>query len=577
MRDLVLVRCAEPAALPEVLEHALAAIAEHAAGELEIWRHDRAGLALVQSQIPGAAEKVALHRTRDQALGYSGFVGEPDEVAASFSFGDAPRLSRSPGGIATYFAADASRRRIAAWSSHAGMEGPYITVGARSTAISNRPLLSHLIGRQARRPAFSLEWARRALLGPSLWDETAFEGTRQAPPRAAVIAGDDVRFAPHPVALPRRYRKGDPAGIDALAGTALAAVTPLRRWPRGTLHLSGGKDSRFAAALVHRAGIDIELVTHSGEGEGEGASAAAVARVLGLPHRTTGAAGIAEGDDLLPTILDNLRATDGLIAEARHLAYRPVPHAGEPLVEGQGHAVRGGRRVKLLPRDAIRPQLVGFALGAADLVSGELGDQRRRRLDEILDGYPVTNPLELAYWFPADWTVTRGMTAPYRAAARARPVLYPMMDERVLLVCAALPAGDRALETAFYAALCRIAPALAPVPLHESTWRFDAGPIGERLFPAGRPERCAPFRERGRRRTPERKFDTIQPLFRTAMHDLGSGREIARLVEPEVLRALCDEPDPALALGRPHMQIINFMWRATALALVCEGTWLQAS
>jgi hypothetical protein len=61
------------------------------------------------------------------------------------------------------------------------------------------------------------------------------------------------------------------------------------------------------------------------------------------------------------------------------------------------------------------------------------------------------------------------------------------------------------------------------------------------------------------------------------MRDLASGREIARLVKPEVLRALCDEADPALALGRPHMQIINFMWKATAAALVCEGTWLATS
>ena len=58
------------------------------------------------------------------------------------------------------------------------------------------------------------------------------------------------------------------------------------------------------------------------------------------------------------------------------------------------------------------------------------------------------------------------------------------------------------------------------------------------------------------------------------MHDLAGGRDLARFIRPEAMRAFCDEADPALALGRPHMQIINFMWKATAVALVTEGSWL---
>jgi hypothetical protein len=149
-----------------------------------------------------------------------------------------------------------------------------------------------------------------------------------------------------------------------------------------------------------------------------------------------------------------------------------------------------------------------------------------------------------------------------------------MMDERVIQVAAALAPGDRALEVTFSAALRRLAPELAPLPLYEDIWRFDNGPMGEAEFPDGHQLRRSPFKEQGRGRTAERSVPTIQPLFRRAAHDLRLGSELRRLIRPEVLRALCEEADPAVALGRPHMQIINFMWKAAAVALVCEGTWL---
>ena len=581
MRDVVLLRAVDRDALDRVVDRSvdlIRAASAPRATDVEVWRHGKTGLGLIQSCAPGAIERFPLHATRREAFTYSGFVASaafaPAEVRHLISTDGDLAMSRSPGGIATYFLADARQRRIYAWSSHAGMEGPYFTVGTDCTAISNRPLLSHLIGRQSDRAAMSSRWARRALLGSGLWDDTPFEGTLQPPPRTAVIVSDDgLRFVHHPVTLEGNFGKRDPAGVEALCAAALDAVTPLQRWPRGELWLSGGKDSRLAAALIRRAGIDVDVLTHAKIDAGEGEAAAAVAQALGLEHRITDSGGIATGDDLLPTIFANLRQSDGLLGEPRQLAYRKPAHRGNPLVQGQAHHPRGGFKLKLpATRESVEQHLIDLVVGDSDLVTEDLVEERRERLREILGGYSAPgHPSELAYWLYSDWRMTRWTSAAYRAAAESRPVVWPMMDERVLQVSAALAPVDRVQEVAFFAALRRLSPDLARVPLYEDTWKFDAGKLGAERFPDGHDLRLSPFREKGRGRTAERRFSTIQPLFRQALLETRCGIELKRLVRPAILRALAEEDDPATALGRPHMQVINFMWKAVAVALVLDG------
>jgi hypothetical protein len=268
------------------------------------------------------------------------------------------------------------------------------------------------------------------------------------------------------------------------------------------------------------------------------------------------------------------RRAAGLIAEARHLAYPALPRGGEPFIQGQAHHPRGGYSSAWAPHAVVRPRLVDGTIGDVAFLGDEIVAERRARLDEILDGYSVRHPAELAYWLYSDWRMTRWTAGAYRPAAAARPVVWPMMDERALAVTAGLHPSDRLREIAYFDALVRLAPELGPVPLYEDTWRFDTGPAAGREWPDGFERRTAAFRERGRGRTDERRIGTIQPLFRFAMNELSTGCELARLIRPDALRALCDEADPALALGRPHMQIINFMWKATAVALVTEGAWL---
>ena len=589
MRDVLLLRVSDGASFEHVIERTREILSlvysDRPSLEQEVWVHRRARMALIQSVWSNAGGVVPMHRGWREAFAYTGFVSAEQYSASALrerlsmtDSGDL-RFDNSPGGIASYFLASARHRRCFAWSSHAGIQGIYFTRGTDCIAVGSSPLASHLAGTQRDAPTFSRRWARRVLLGGyTLWDDTPYEQTYQTPPRSLLVLEDtEIRFAPHPVPLGRqRYADRDPAGIDDLAAAALEAVSVLRRWPAGELQLSGGKDSRFAAALLCRAGIPARYVTHATASSGEGTAAAAVARVLGVPHEVTGGPGVATGEELLPTILSNLRLSDGMLGENRQLACPQLRHAGEPLIQGHAHHGRGGFRARATrDRPGMTASLISSNSGDAELVADDLVQERRSRLDEILNGYQVKNVPDLAYWLYNDWRMTRWINAAYRAMSTFRPVVWPLMDERVLRVIAELSSFDRLSEVAFYRALRQLKPELGPVPLYENTWRFDAGPIGATELADGFEARQQPFKEQGKGGpSAERRLSTVQSLFRLATTELRHAQELRSLIRADVLEALSSGSNLE-ALGRPGVRI-NFMWKVAAIALVMEGNWLPA-
>jgi len=550
----------------------------------EQWVHRRAGVLLIQAT-PAGLDRIPMHTTEDDALAYTGFVSAPRSAAAdvrelvSVGLSGVLKLADSPGGIATFFYVDGRRRRCHVWTSLAGVEGLFVTKGADSIAVSNNPLLSHLAGTQRDVPRFSHRWAHRMLLGgSSLWDDSPFEGTLQPPPRTVVVLRrDQVRHAPHPVRLgQQRFADRDPAGVAALNAAALDAVSVLRRWPRGELELSGGKDSRYVAALLRRAGIEADHITFGSDTGGEGPAASAVAQALGVELQVR-PGDVVTGTDLVPVMLANLRRSDGLLSENRQLPYRPRDRGRQPLIQGQAHHPRGGFRT--LPsknRATTSEHLIGQMIGDRELVVTDLVEERRQRLLELLDGYTIKHPADLAYWMYADWRMTRWTIASYRVRSRHCHVVWPMMDERALRVISALSTFDRMSEIAFYAGLSRLSPHVAAVPLYQDTWRFDNGPIGPASFPEGYESRRHPFKDTGGRRSIERRISTVQPLFQMATRDMRHSDELRSLILPGALETMSSHPDPAAVLGLGHNQVVQFMWKAVAIALVMEGEWLRA-
>ena len=411
-------------------------------------------------------------------------------------------------------------------------------------------------------------------------DDTPFERTFQSPPRSLLILdGAEVRHASHPVRLElQRYRDRDSAGVEAFNTAVLDAISVLRRWRPGEVQLSGGKDSRYVAAALRRAEISATVVTHSAETSREGCAAAAVARALKIDHHFVPGPGVAVAERLLPTVLGNLRLSDGLLGENRQLANIPLEHAGQPLIQGQAHHPRGGFPVRAhKDRDKMAATLVARNLGSPNFVAAEMVDERRRRLEGLLDAYRVPFVPDLSYWLYGDWRMARWLNAAYRATSRFRPVLWPMADERVLRVVSELSSFDRLGEVAFYSALQRLSQDVAAVPLFEDTWKFDDGPIGATEFPDGLEARRQPFVEQGGALSAERRLFTARPLFLLATRELRFSDELRSLIQPHVLDAMSSSHDPARVLGCRHIEVIDFMWRAAAVALVMQGDWARAS
>lgn len=588
MRDVVLLKLPAREAIEPAVRRSIEIIDAYYRGEParthEVWMRPDVGLALVQSTMVGACETVPIHQAGDEAFAYTGYVSAP-----AFGAADVRRLvttatpsqlslAHSPGGIATFFLVDAAARLCHVWSSHGAVSGLFITRHDKRIAISNRPLLSHLVGIQRDVPIMSSKWAGRILLGGcSVWCDTPFESTTQPNPRTVVVlAGDALSEIAHPIAIERnRHADGDPAGIASLTSTALDAVAVLKRWPRAELQLSGGRDSRMVAALIKRAGIDVDPVTFATQNGGEGAAAATVARAVGLPHRI-GSSEMTTGDDMVPTILTNLRRHEAMPGENRHLAYPPNGAAGVPVLQGQAHHSRGGFRSRVLrERKDMHAHLVGLNLGDMRLVDNELAIERKARLDELLHGYQIRFTPDLSYWLYNDWRITRKRIGSYLPVARDRAVVWPLMDERALCAISELSSYDRVSEVAFYGTLCGLLPALAPIPLYQNTWKFDSGPVGEARFPDGYAQRKTPITEPpGGRRAADRRFFRVSPLFRIATHDLRFSPDLRALIRPDVLRAMTELDDPAKALELPNDTIVAFAWKVVAIALTMEGTWV---
>ncbi len=189
-----------------------------------------------------------------------------------------------------------------------------------------------------------------------------------------------------------------------------------------------------------------------------------------------------------------------------------------------------------------------------------------------------TNPESLSYWAYHDWRVPRLLQGSYFRNAVERPVIYPFLDERVLLVCARLAPADRVDESAFFGALVRLAPQLADVPLFDDQWRFDASGRAT-LFPDGFATRCVPNTgtpaPAGARRSPDRKLSTILPLARALLGERAREGDICAWLRPEVVAAILEHDEPDAVLGIENAAMVGFLWRLVAMGLLLEGSWLE--
>lgn len=523
-------------------------------------------MALVQNPSPHEDGNMQVRYGR--ALAYAGYVQDTN-VLGRLDYREGRLYMKSPGGIASFFVVDSQREQCYAWSSHAGVQGVYYSSGPDGTVISNRSSLSHRVAFGS--VTMSRAWARRALLDTgSLWYDTPFKGTRFIEPRSCVAVTRQGRIVhwPHPVLLQgKRYRDRSQEGVNDYIEATMEALRVTKKMPPAMFYLSGGKDSRYLAAVAHRMKLAVDPVCFDSIAQqGEAPEARAVARLVGWTLRVLPRSAVPE-DRMLGQIRENIRQCDGQLSEVLHLIYPDsLPAPGTPLITGHAHHLRGGF-TRTMKSSGVIEGLVAGATGPLGLVTEDIEEERRARAEELIDGMTYLHPADIGYWFYNDWRMHRSMPGPTLALARNGPALWPMLDERVLQVCSRLNHFDRVTEWTMFMATKQLLPGIEKIPLYNAPWRGDSGGKANSMFPEG-------FEERTRQRKrssgwPGNGPAVAQRLWKRVYDAVPEAREVAGWLRPKILQMTLSE------WGSSNAIAVRLCWRLIGISLVLEGKWMK--
>ena len=488
MKDIVLL--ASSSGQPIKLKQALAVARKHIGAEERAEAHPISPLlAIVEIHRPDPISSASrVERDGPRVAAYSGYVRPGQRLLPLIRDGRYLTMTDSPGGMAAYFYAHSERGIAAAWSGIHNMERVYYTAGLELSALSNSALLSHCIARNQIAPGMNPGWLPEVMIGTgSLSEKTQFVGTRVVPSRTLMWMelGADARLAPFPLPIRQHdYERGDSVAYDELTQELLQSVEPLRSRSKVLLRLSGGKDSRLVAAMLATARLPAEAVTYGRREGGEGNVALRVADICGIPARAVRQTR-ASKEVLIENAISRLNRSDGSMVAAQQLCTNDDEElSGVALVEGQAHHLRGGySRPVRAPYDRVWRMFVQYYAKDIELAYEQARGAKFVALQEIFNRYwSECGAEKTLYWTYIDFRMPAAVQPSYRI--RRTPVVWPLMDEKLLLAVSRLHIRDLTSEVAFFEALRRIAPtALQALPLHDNHWRFDVGGAEKTPFP----------------------------------------------------------------------------------------------
>ncbi|GIH65700.1 asparagine synthase-related protein [Microbispora siamensis] len=433
-----------------------------------------------------------------RVAGVTGHLADPADAARLLAAARLGETACRTGGCFSVFRAGEGELTAAT-----GMTGACPVFHAETPdvhVVGNRALLVHLVARAVMtgtaRPAVA--WNLPALqsmvrMGYFLSDETPFDGVRALPPtteigivRGLAATGE----TPPPEARPRPgSARGMRAQADELAAALLASVRPLAAVTEPVrLSLTGGRDSRLLAALLHHAGIPFTTATSGREGTADVVLARRVAAALGVEHRAVEPKRSADAAHLVvahPRVRAHnvVRVCEGMLS-----AYENVPEAAgfdpRPRMSGHGGEVlRAGflHNQEDLGVAAMRRRIEGLFTRNADLLSREAADHarelaepwRRRGQD---DPAGTLDRLYLTY------RVGRWHAASRAALLRGGTPVPPFLDNLVVRTALSIDPMWRRSEEVVHRCIVAFAPGLRDVPIEGRPWRFAAEPAGRTLL-----------------------------------------------------------------------------------------------
>jgi hypothetical protein len=410
-----------------------------------------------------------------RATAWTGYI---DGAAFDGSPPDPAVVADSPGCFALTTAAD--HEAIGFTSVHR-MEPLYVAEGRQVLVLSNSARVAHQVAQipDSQPPLAALV----GLSGPGfmLNDETPFPGVTAVPAGAYVTltaAGKVVRSLPAPdVDVDSPLTSVVDRVTEALTTSAELIGSAL--WER-TVQLTGGKDSRLAAAVLTSAGVDYVATTTGVPTHPDVLLGGRVARLLGVPHEIQPPVGaVREGGAVEVRPVERaysvLRGCEGMLSAYETItlngpyqeqSVRLGGHGGELLRGGYAYGVPPGPTTQVLRRLkwAIEPHRNLLSEGA------------RAELDRIAEPWR-----ELLAADPH-----RGSEQLYRVVRNGRwhavansvysikgPRRSLLADNRVVRIASAARQDLAAEERIIHAVIHRLQPNLCAVPLYPKRWNFE--------------------------------------------------------------------------------------------------------
>ncbi|MFD0471544.1 asparagine synthase-related protein [Nonomuraea thailandensis] len=254
------------------------------------------------------------------------------------------------------------------------------------------------------------------------------------------------------------------------------------------LALTGGRDTRILAALLHAARVPFRTTTNGLDTHPDVILARMIAERLGVEHTVIAPPQTAAKDAVLvehprSRAWETLRTCEGMTSAYESIVSY-LPYSGKPTMSGQsGETLRAGS-LNLLQSDlgdkALMRRIDTTFRKDAKLFTAEANEHARELAEPWLARPDRLEALDHLYiWYK----VGRWQASARAGSLRRGDPVRPFLDNRVVRAALGLDQGWRLSEEVIHTLILRFAPKLRDVPIEGKPWRFTEGAAPQRRFP----------------------------------------------------------------------------------------------
>lgn len=421
--------------------------------------------------------------------------------------------------------------------------------------VGSRALLVHLLIQLAAQRGDRIDYDVLALQtmirqGFFLSDETPYRGVTALRPSSRL----DIRGGSRTVTeTPLPEAAAPPAGgrqkrqaIGELADALLATVEPLKHAGEPVnLALTGGRDTRILAALLHAARVPFRVTTNGLDTHPDVILARQIAAKLEVEHTVIAPAQTAQKDAVLvehplARAYETLRTCEGMTSAYESIVSY-LPYSAKPTMSGQsGETLRAGS-LNLLQTDlgdkALLKRITTTFCKDDKLFTAQANEHAR----ELARPWQARkNRLEALDHIYIWYKVGRWQASARAGSLRRGDPVRPFLDNRVVRAALALDQGWRLSEEVIYRLILRFAPELRDVPIEGKPWRFAEGMSKRWPWEHVPPPSMPTTRTGGGWNWRTSPGEDLTAILREQV--LGTLDALEPIVDPDAVRALFADP-----------------------------------